>query len=71
MRTPTPEEVEASVEYWHNHIAGDLSILEWLGWSWTEYADWVGDHSKIPQRPLANGMPNNLFNNGGENESQG
>ena len=44
------ESIERRVAEWHNSDA-PLTLCEFLGWTPTEYSDWLEGH-KIPEREI-------------------
>lgn len=48
---PTNREIDDAVATWHKADTY-LSLFEWLGWTWQEYAAWVENPENIPDRPL-------------------
>jgi hypothetical protein len=56
------DEVDAAVGIWHSLPDDGVELHDFLGWSWTEYGDWVA-HSLIPDRPLPEAVRHELERN--------
>lgn len=50
---PTETQIYQAIDAWHDGAGEDLTLHDFLGWSWAEYAAWVSEPDWWPQRPLS------------------